>query len=113
VNVNVDLEVSSSLTPPSAHLTVRGELDLVSADTIDASIDQTAARGCTLVTIGLDEVTFIDGAGIQALVEARHRLDAASSTLSVTGVSRQVARMMKLTGTAAFFGVSDPPLVGC
>jgi anti-sigma B factor antagonist len=105
--MHLDLQIDLSQTPPLAELTVQGELDFATTEKIDQAIDRTTAGGCTLVALDLHDVTFIDCAGISALVKARHRLDAGSSHLWVIGLSRQVARMMALTGTDALFGVSD------
>jgi anti-anti-sigma factor len=105
--MDLDLQIYLSQIPPRAELTVQGELDCATTEKIDQAIDRTAASGCTLVAVDLHDVTFIDCAGIGALVNARHRLDAGSACLWVIGLSRQVARMMTLTGTDALFGVSD------
>src|SRR3954454_21927203 len=101
--MDLNLQLNLSQTPPLAELTIQGELDFATSEKIDQAIDQTAAGGCTLVAVDLHDVTFIDCAGIRALVRARHRLDAGSSHLWVIGISRQVARMMALTGTDALF----------
>jgi anti-anti-sigma factor len=104
----MDLEIGVRLTPPLAELTLKGELDFSSTQRVDWAVGLAAsASGCSLVAVDLQDVTFIDCAGIRTLVEARHRLDAACSQLWISGLSPQVSRLMRLTGTDSLFGVSD------
>ena len=84
-------------------------------DTDEELRDAVAQRaGSDMVDEDADDVVDVvllwwrdeDGDLVDTLVDAHHRLDAASSQLWVSGVSPQVARMMTLTGTDALFGVS-------
>lgn len=104
----MDLDIAVRLTSPLAELTLSGEFDLNNVVRVGRAVDLAiSAWGCSVVAVDLHDVTFIDGSGLRALVEARRRLDAASVFLWVTGLSPQVARMMKLTRTDSLFGVSD------
>jgi anti-sigma B factor antagonist len=104
----MDLEIRVRLTPPLAELTLKGEVDFSNTQRVDSAVDLAAsAWGSSLVAVDLQDVTFIDCAGIRTLVQARHRLDAACSYLWITGLSPQVSRMMQLTGTDSLFGVAD------
>ena len=100
-------EIGTSFTPPVAVLRLRGELDLNTAKAVDWAVDEAVELGCILVGVDLAGVSFIDCAGIGALVGAMHRLSAASSQLCVHRFSPEVSRMMSLTGTDVLFGVSD------
>src|SRR5689334_16162565 len=101
-------EIAMSFTPPLAVLTLKGELDLHTAETLRCGVEQAVGMGCVLVDVDLSEVTFIDCAGIDALVTASSSLQAASSRLRVRRPSPVVARMTALTGTGALLGVVDP-----
>ena len=100
-------EIGTSFTPPIAVLRLRGELDLNTARAVDWAVDEALKQGCILVGMDLAGVSFIGCAGIAALIEAMHRLSAASAQLCVHRLSPQVSRMMNLTGTDVLFGVSD------
>lgn len=52
------------------HVALRGELDLVGAGSVGQALGDAMARGADAVVIHLDEVTFIDSRGLQALLEA-------------------------------------------
>jgi anti-anti-sigma factor len=97
------LEIKMSVTPPLADLTLRGELDVSAVARIGWTVDQALSRGCTVIAMDLRNVTSVDCAGIDALADTRHRLDAVSSHLHVTGRSPQVSRMISLTHTDGLF----------
>jgi anti-sigma B factor antagonist len=103
----MDLEIAVRLTPPLAELTLRGELDLSNAERVGCALGEAVAGNCSIITLDLQDVTFIDCPGISALVEAHDRLNDVSSSLWMTGLSPQVSRMMKLTDTDSLLGVAD------
>jgi len=103
----LDLDIALRLTPPLAELTLRGELDLSNADRVTSAVDEAVALSCSLITVDLQDVTFIDCSAMWALVEARHRLNDIESDLSVIGLSPQVSRIMNLTGTDSLFRAVD------
>ncbi len=106
-------EIGTSFTPPVAVLRLKGELDLNTTKAIDWGIEEALRQDCSLVGMDLSGVSFIDCAGIGALVQAMHQLNAASAQLCVHRLSPQVARMLKLTGTELILGVRDlAPLQG-
>jgi anti-sigma B factor antagonist len=103
----MDLDVRVSCTYPLTTLRVTGEVDLSNADDLVRFVDQAIAVGCTLVEVDLSEVTFIDCHAIGRLLEAKHRVHAASAHLWVHAVSPQVLRMLELTATDATLGLRD------
>jgi len=107
LGASMDFDITASFSHPLALLRPVGELDLDTVRTIDWGVSEAIRRGCSLVGVDLWEVSFIDCSGIGALVEAKSRLEAAGSHLWVTGLSPQVWRIMKLTGTDTLFGVPD------
>jgi anti-anti-sigma factor len=52
------------------HVALRGELDLVGAVGVDQELGEAMARGVDALVVHLDDVTFIDSAGLRALLEA-------------------------------------------
>jgi anti-anti-sigma factor len=75
---------------------LRGEIDDAAADQLNASLDEALAesRDSRLV-VDCADVTFMDSAGLNALVRA-HRHGAGRITLS--GPSRQVERAFEISG---------------
>ena len=103
----MDLESAVRLTPPLGELTFRGELDLSTTESVRCVVDQAVASGCSLVTLDLEDVTFIDCSGVRALVEAHQRLNDRACHLWLIGFSPQVSRMLRLTGADGLLGVGD------
>lgn len=76
-------------------------------------LQQQRASGCRFVRLDLCEVSILDHAGFDVLVDAHHRFLAAGGTLVLTGVGPRIARLLELTGLdRTLFTVaraSDPP----
>ena len=77
----------------------QGEVDLLTAPELSAAL-----LGCTdahrRLVCDLSEVTFMDSTGLRAIIEARGR-DPERFVLG--GTSRQVQRLLELTGTDLIF----------
>jgi anti-anti-sigma factor len=78
-------------------ITVAGELDLASnllCDLVDASCSR---RGIRRLIIDLREVSFIDSAGLCALLSARERTQRSGREFVLLGPSRPVERLLDIT----------------
>jgi anti-sigma B factor antagonist len=90
-------------------LAVHDELDTTTAARFTAAGRQalTGRRGTTLA-LDLRHVTFIDAAGIGALVTIRNHAVRADNVVVVTQPSRCVLRLLEVTGLAATFVAGHP-----
>ena len=52
-------------------LVVRGELDVYSAPSLDAAVDQALRDGARSLVLDLGEVGFIDSSGLRSMIRAR------------------------------------------
>ncbi|MFI0720650.1 STAS domain-containing protein [Streptomyces sp. NPDC021224] len=91
-------------------LTVRGEIDLDSADILHQ-----AAVDCLAVTpkgidIDLAGVGFFDCAGLNALLRARALARATGAELTLTALSTAVARVLDLTHCTEVFSLPARPV---
>lgn len=75
-----------------------GEVDNSSAPQLAAALENAVAGGASEVTAVLDDVTFLDSAGLHALATAYRSASAAGATLQVTGARRAVRRPLELSG---------------
>ena len=75
-----------------------GEIDIAARDLVPIVVAELGA-GDRLVTIDLSAVTFIDGAGLDALVRIAEAAVAGGATVRY-GTSRPVTRYLELTDTA-------------
>lgn len=82
----------------SATVAVAGELDLATADELAAALEQQIRRGRRYVRIEMSQLTFLDATALSVLAGAHHELLARRGTLTLTGVSRPVSRLLRITG---------------
>lgn len=76
---------------------VEGELDLSVADQFRERLDA-AANDDVEVLVCLERCDFIDSTGIAAIVFAHHQLTSRDRRLLICGPSRQVSRILTITG---------------
>jgi len=89
--------------PPESLVTAAGELDLATAPALTAALRGLASSG-GLVTIDLRAVTFLDVAGLHALLEAQRVVRRKDRRLRILGPSGEAARVLDLTGTELVTG---------
>ncbi|MEU9079558.1 STAS domain-containing protein [Kitasatospora sp. NPDC004745] len=74
-----------------------GEIDLDTAPSLRRAL-AAALESHREVVLDLSEVTFMDCAGLGALVRARNQADRCGGRLSLRGARHRVARLLELTG---------------
>jgi anti-sigma B factor antagonist len=75
-----------------------GELDLASADRLDAAVAEQFDNGFDHVVADLRELTFIDSSGIRTLWQAHQRAERSGVRLSIIPGNGDVSRALDLTG---------------
>ena len=85
-------------------LAVGGEVDIVTVESLQKALLD--AQRSPRVIVDLSEVTFMDSAGINALVAAYHRVPA-DGELRLIGLRANVRRVFEITGLLELFRV-DP-----
>jgi anti-sigma B factor antagonist len=95
--------VISRAEPATVLLTVRGEIDTLTAPAFTAATDELlAASGDTLV-IDLSEVRFLASSGLAVLISAAHRAEERGLRLRLVVPTRAVRRPIEITGTGELF----------
>lgn len=90
-------------------LTVSGELDIATADTLQSRTRRTLAEGYDVV-IDLAGVTFFDCSGLRALIVARHVAAQFGARLRLRAPSPAVERILQVTGVRDSFDVEPAPV---
>jgi anti-sigma B factor antagonist len=90
-------------------LSVRGELDLASSPALEEQFEQALAETPALVIIDLRELEFMDSTGLSVLIRAHQRTQEAGQRLAIVNGSRQVRRLLSLTGVADRLTIVDDP----
>lgn len=88
---------------------IEGELDLLGADRLTEAVLELGSENGKPVVLDLGQCTFIDSAGVAAVVrcwEQMRHADGNGSALEIEGASGQVRRVLELTGLATLIASS-------
>lgn len=85
-----------------------GELDLASVPILTACLENLAALGARYVRADLSGLSFIDCAGLGALLEAHFEFLRIRGTLIITGTGPTARRLMRITGLDEVLLVAAP-----
>ena len=102
-----DLVVEVTRHDAHAVVSVRGEIDLSTADRFRAAMDE-AMRGCGSVEVDLAGTTFMDSSGLAVLVGAHQRLGQAQEALVVRDPSPTIRKVLQISGVGALLDVRPP-----
>jgi len=69
------IDISPSSKGDATRLALIGELDLTGAEPVDEAVASALASGATEILLDLTATTFIDSAGVGALLSAQRRTD--------------------------------------
>lgn len=93
-----------------AHLTVSGELDVLSAGSIRRDVEVALADGGTDFTVDAGDVTFVDAAGLGAFVRLRNAALARKGNLTFVAASAPFVWVCEIAGLQQAFGLTPPPV---
>ncbi|MFJ2440845.1 STAS domain-containing protein [Streptomyces sp. NPDC087658] len=88
-------------------VTVAGELDHHTAELLRAPLDDALERGRSRLVIDCSQLEFCDSTGLNVLLGARLKADAAGGGVHLVAMSPVVARVFEITGADAVFTVHD------
>ena len=88
----------ASLSGELALISVSGELDLYTAQRLQARIDEAGAVGADTVLVDLSEVSFVDSTALAALVQETKRLEGRGHSLVLVTNDPRTRRVVEVTG---------------
>jgi anti-sigma B factor antagonist len=83
----------------SAEVSIRGELDLASADRTVRFVDEVIDQHEGSISADLSGLTFCDACGLGALIRIAAHAERAGRALELIKPSKAVTRIMRITGT--------------
>ncbi|NUK02443.1 STAS domain-containing protein [Streptomyces lunaelactis] len=101
LQVEVRTEGSSEIVKPA------GELDHHTADLLRAPLDEALEQGRVRLVIDCSQLEFCDSTGLNVLLGARLKAEAAGGGVHLAGMLPVVARVFEITGAEAVFTVHD------
>ncbi len=99
------ISVTTTRSASGARVTVGGEVDCSTAPRLSACIESCLAAAPAELVVDLSEVTFLDSAGLHALVTAHGRAQGLGVRLRVLVATRAVLRPIQVTGLEQVLGV--------
>jgi anti-sigma B factor antagonist len=94
------LSIECQRTDRVQHVSVAGELDIATADRLRGELLDAGHNGTDMVVLDLRAVTFIDSAGLRAIIEAAEGLHRHECGLRLIRGTDEVQRVLSLRGVA-------------
>jgi anti-anti-sigma factor len=91
----------------SAVVTPEGELDHHTADLLSDALEQALANGGSRLVVDCAGLEFCDSTGLNVLLGARLKAEAAGGGVHLAGMLPVVARVFEITGAGAVFTLHD------
>lgn len=91
----------------SAVVTAAGELDHHTADLLRQSLEGCVDDGYARLVVDCSPLEFMDSTGLNVLLGARLKAEAAGGGVHLAGMQPVVARVFEITGAEAVFTVHD------
>ncbi|MGK5630530.1 STAS domain-containing protein [Streptomyces sp. URMC 123] len=91
----------------SAVVTPVGELDHHTADLLREPLEGCVDEGCSRLVVDCSQLEFCDSTGLNVLLGARLKAEAAGGGVHLAGMLPVVARVFEITGAEAVFTVHD------
>ena len=102
------MEIHSSHTDDTAHLELRGELDIGTAPKLEEAVDRALDDGCREVVLDLGGTTFLDSSGLGALIRAARTVGDRHGTMAVVSPPGSEARLViEMSRTGSIVGLRD------
>ena len=87
---------------------VEGEMDLSVIDLVDREVGQAEATDASAIVLDLDQLEFMDAAGVGLLLQLNARSQSNGRRLRIAGEgSQQVQRVLELTGLGELLPFED------
>jgi anti-sigma B factor antagonist len=101
------LRIDITTQDSSATISPVGEIDLDTVGLLSACLADTIAAGADHVVVDFARVSYIDSAGLGALVGAHNKLSAAGGALVLRCEQPRVMRLLTITGLTRLFTIES------
>ncbi|AOW87362.1 MULTISPECIES: STAS domain-containing protein [Streptomyces] len=92
---------------PSAVVTPAGELDHHTADLLREPLEECLTKGFNRLVVDCSRLEFCDSTGLNVLLGARLKAEAAGGGVHLVAMRPVVARVFEITGAEAVFTLHD------
>lgn len=102
-----DFEIDATYEADAFVIRIKGELDMVGSPTLAFALAEAERSKAERILLDLEELTFIDGRGLSAIVGASRHSARNGHRMQITRGRGQVARLFRLTGFDQWLPFSD------
>lgn len=88
-------------------LALFGELDVVSAPTLEQTLSDVLGQPHARVMLDLNGLRFVDSAGVSVLIKAKQRAESNGRVLVLRRPTEQLERVFSLVGLADWLEIED------
>jgi anti-anti-sigma factor len=104
------IEIAPSTEDGLTRLELTGELDLTGTEPVEQAVDAALAAGASEILLDLSGTTFIDSAGVGALLAAQRRTDRGGATFRLNSPRGSEGRLViDLAGLAKLLNLEAEP----
>ena len=86
-----------------------GELDIATTPALEQAINEATAEPGAALVLDLRDLTFMDSTGLRTLAQTNARAEEEGFELSIWRGSRQIERVLEISGLGALLPLEDPP----
>lgn len=90
-------------------LALHGELDLAGAPLLERKIESDELDATGMVVLDLQDLQFIDSAGLRVLLSAHERSRERGHKFALTHGSQQVERLLTIAGVSGYLQIISSP----
>jgi len=101
VPASAQLDIATRTYGSTATVSVSGEFDLAVADDLSHVLHRALEERPKILVLDLSGVTFVDCAGVRAVLAAQRHVEAHGAQLSIIPAPERVHRVFVLAGVAA------------
>jgi anti-anti-sigma factor len=91
------------------HIAPIGELDIATAPQFEEAIIAATSEPVSELVLDLRGLTFMDSTGLRTLAQANLKAEQAGTALSIWRGSRQIERVLEISGLGPLLPLADPP----
>ncbi len=88
---------------------LHGELDLLGAPLLQAEIENPEIDDAEMVVLDLQDLRFIDSAGLRTILAAHERSQRRGQTFALSRGSAQVQRLLSIAGLDEYLRIIESP----
>jgi len=104
-----DFLVDTQVSDLAITVTIRGELDLLSAPALERALERLPESEADLIILDLRGLEFMDSTGLHLLVQAQVKAQQSGRRLALIKGGEQVQRLFQLTGVTEGLTIVESP----